>query len=72
MSGTAVFGVDYTLSGIFGKITIPAGSASATATITALRNLKRTTDRPATMTIVNGPGYFTTTGFNKTTVIIRH
>jgi hypothetical protein len=72
MSGTAVFGVDYTLSGFFGQITIPAGKASATVTITALKNLARKVDRPATMTLVNGPGYFTTTGFNKTTVIIRH
>ncbi|PYK43005.1 MAG: hypothetical protein DME53_13670 [Verrucomicrobia bacterium] len=71
MSGTAIFGVDYSLSGIFGKITIPAGKTSATVTITALKNLARKTNRTAPMTIVNGPGYFTTTGFNTATVTIR-
>ncbi len=70
-SATAIFGVDYSLSGIFGKITIPAGKTSATVTITALKNLARKTNRTATMTIVNGPGYFTTTGFNTATVTIR-
>ena len=71
MNGTAIFGVDYSLSGIFGKITIPAGKTSATVTITALKNLARKTNRTAPMTIVNGPGYFTTTGFNTATVTIR-
>jgi len=72
MSGTAIFGKDYSLSGIFGKITIPAGQTSATVTITALRNITRTTDRTATMTIINGPGYFATAPSNTATVIIRH
>src|SRR6266403_2275050 len=71
-SGTAIFGADYSLSAIVGRFTIPAGKASATVTITALKNLARKIDRPATMTLVNGPGYFTTTGFSKATVIIRH
>jgi hypothetical protein len=72
MSGTAIFGADYSLSPIVGRFTIPAGKTSATVTITALKNLARKIDRPATMTLVNGPGYFTTTGFSKATVIIRH
>jgi len=72
MSGTAIFGKDYSLSGIFGKITIPAGQTSATVTITALKNITRTTDRTATMTIINGPGYFATAPSNTATVIIRH
>ncbi|PYL18742.1 MAG: hypothetical protein DME30_02425 [Verrucomicrobia bacterium] len=72
MSGTAIFGKDYSLSGIFGKITIPAGQTTATVTITALKNITRTTDRTATMTIINGPGYFVTPPSNTATVIIRH
>src|SRR5437870_1048275 len=68
MSGTAIFGKDYSLSGIFGKITIPAGQTSATVTITALKNITRTTDRTATMTIINGPGYFVTPPSNTATV----
>ncbi len=71
MSGTAIFAADYSLGGIFGKITIPAGKTSATVTITALKNLARKTNRTATMTIINGPGYFATLQFNKSTVTIR-
>jgi len=71
MSGTAIFGKDYSLSGIFGKITIPAGKTTATVTITALKNPLRTTNRTATMTIINGPGYFVTPPSNTATVIIR-
>jgi hypothetical protein len=70
-SGTAIFGVDYSLSGIFGQITIPAGQTSATVTITALANKARRTNRTATLTIINGPGYFATLQFNKATVTIR-
>src|SRR5467141_4187449 len=71
MSGTAIFGADYSLSPIVGRFIIPAGKTSATVTITALKNLARKTNRTAPMTIVNGPGYFTTTGFNTATVTIR-
>src|SRR6266403_1176659 len=71
MSGTAVVGADYSLSPIVGRFTIPAGKTSATVTITALKNLARKTNRNATMTIINGPGYFATLQFNKSTVTIR-
>jgi hypothetical protein len=73
MSGTAVFGKDYTLSGTFGQVTIPAGQTLVTVTITALANPARTTDRTATMTIVPGAGYFARVGvgLNTATVIIR-
>jgi hypothetical protein len=37
----------------------------------ALKNTARTTNRTATMTIINGPGYFATPPVNKATVIIR-
>ena len=69
MSGTAIFGKDYKLSGVFGHMTIPAGKVSATVTITALRNTARTTNRTATIKIINGPGYFATQ--NTATVIVR-
>jgi len=73
MSGTAVFGQDYTLSGTFGQVTFQPGQTLVTVTITALANKGRTTDRPATMTIVPGAGYFAQVGvgFNTATVIIR-
>ena len=71
MNGTAIFGADYSLSGTFGQIIIPAGKTSATVTITALRNKARNTNRTATMTIINGPGYFATLPFNRGTVTIR-
>jgi len=71
MSGTAIAGVDYSLSGTYGQIIVPAGKTSATVTITALKNKARKSNRIATMTIVNGPGYFTTSGSNIATVTIR-
>src|SRR5437773_6158939 len=71
MSGTAIFGADYSLSPIVGQFTIPAGKTSATVTITALKNLARKTNRNATMTIINGPAYFCTAPFNTATVVIR-
>jgi uncharacterized protein (DUF2141 family) len=71
MSGTAIFGADYSLSGTFGKFIIPAGKTSATVTITALKNKARTTNRIAMMTIINGPGYFATLPSNQGTVTIR-
>jgi len=38
MSGKAIFGTDYTVSGTFGQITVPGGASSATVTLTALTN----------------------------------
>jgi hypothetical protein len=67
MSGTAVQGLDYSLSApVF---TIPAGKTSASITIIALRN--PSPQRTATMTIVNGPAYFAVPPTNTATVIIR-
>jgi hypothetical protein len=54
MSGSARLGTDYTLSGILGQVTIPAGEFSASVILHARTNVNRT----ATMTLIPGPGYF--------------
>ena len=54
MSGGAILGTDYTLSGTPGQVTIPAGQSSARVILHALRNVKKA----ATMTLTPGPGYF--------------
>jgi hypothetical protein len=54
MSGGAILGTDYTLSGTPGQVTIPAGQSSARVIFHALRNVKKN----ATMTLTPGPGYF--------------
>jgi hypothetical protein len=54
MSGTAILGTDYTLSGTFGQITVPAGASSASVTLTALVNNQKKT---AIMTLQLGAGY---------------
>ena len=54
MSGGAILGTDYTLSGTPGQVTIPAGQSSAKVILHALRNVKKN----ATMTLTPGPGYF--------------
>jgi hypothetical protein len=43
MSGNAKQGIDYTLSGTPGKVTIPPGQQSATVILHALNNSRRTT-----------------------------
>jgi outer membrane protein assembly factor BamB len=54
MSGTAVLGRDYTLSGIYGEVTIPAGESSAMVILRARKNVNKT----ATINLIDGPGYF--------------
>jgi len=58
-SGTAVLGTDYTLSGILGKVTIPAGKTSASFTLTSLRDKDEAheTNQTAIMTLQAGTGY---------------
>jgi uncharacterized repeat protein (TIGR01451 family) len=67
MSGTAHVGSDYTLSGTFGQVTIPAGQSSATVTLHALQNGNKT----ATMTLNNGSGYTVSTVKGKATVTLK-
>ena len=66
MSGSAALGTDYTLSGTPGQVTIPAGSFSANVILRARRNV----NKAATMTLINGPGYFLS-GFADDVATIR-
>jgi hypothetical protein len=54
LSGNAVLGSDYTLSGILGEVTIPAGESSATVLLRARKNTNKTVN----VNLVDGPGYF--------------
>ncbi len=55
MSGKAVLGSNYSLSGTPGQITIQAGESSATVTLTELAAAKRS--KTATMVLTTGSGY---------------
>ena len=66
MSGNARLGIDYTLSGTPGEVTIPAGQFSARVILHALTNVNRN----ATMILLPGPGYFLS-GFNDDVATIR-
>jgi hypothetical protein len=54
MSGSAILGTDYTLSGTPGQVTILAGDFSANVILHAVRNV----NKGATMTLTPGVGYF--------------
>jgi hypothetical protein len=55
MGGSAIQGKLYSLSGTSGRITIPAGSSSATVNLTVLKRPKKA--KTATMTLASGSGY---------------
>jgi hypothetical protein len=55
MSGNAVQGSNYSLSGTAGQVIIPTGGTSATVTLTELAAAKKT--KTATMSLYNGSGY---------------
>lgn len=57
MGGRASYGLDYILSGIYGQVTIPAGAASATVTLTALPDNLREKSQKAIMSLQPGHGY---------------
>lgn len=57
MGGTAREGTDYTLSGISGQVTIPAGQASATVVLHAVADHLKENNESAAMTLVRGSGY---------------
>ena len=59
MSGQAILGTDYTLSGTPGRVTIPAGQSSATVTMHSIEDNDERVDRneAATMTLSKGAGY---------------
>ena len=56
MSGTAVLGTDYTLSGTPGKITISAGASSGSVTLQVVTS-KTKGSETATMNLQAGTGY---------------
>ena len=57
MNGKVQLGVDYTLSGTPGQVTIPAGQASATVTLHALTDSLKEKPEKTNLTLVSGTGY---------------
>src|SRR5439155_8944831 len=58
LSGTAVLGTDYVVSGTPGQVTIPAGTPSAVVTLTALTdNVFPEPNETVVITLRAGPGY---------------
>jgi hypothetical protein len=57
VSGKAVLGTDYTLSGIFGQVDIPPGVSSAVVTLHALTDALKEKSQKATMALSSGTGY---------------
>ena len=57
MAGSAEFGTDYTLSGSFGQIDIPAGASSANVILHAVAGEPRKRPKRATMKLSVDPSY---------------
>jgi hypothetical protein len=57
MRGTATNGIDYTLDGTAGQVTIAAGQSSATVTLHAIADHLKERNETAIMTVVSGPDY---------------
>ena len=59
MSGQAILGTDYTLSGTHNQVTIPAGQSSATVTIHSIEETDERTEgnETATMILSKGASY---------------
>jgi hypothetical protein len=57
VSGKAVLGTDYTLSGVFGQVDIPPGLSSAVVTLHALTDALKEKSQKATMALSSGTGY---------------
>jgi hypothetical protein len=57
MSGKALNGRHYTLSGSFGQVTIPAGATTGTVTLNSVAGSLRKGRKIATMTLQSGTGY---------------
>jgi hypothetical protein len=64
MSGNAVLGADYTLSGTPNQVTIPAGQTSATVTLTVITTKTKGKEK-AIMTLTAGSGYQLVTAAKK-------
>lgn len=59
MSGKAILGTQYTLSGNYGNVTIPAGASSASVTLTALTPRITQRNQKLTLSLLSGSGYRT-------------
>ena len=57
MKGKALFGTNYSLSGTYGRVTIPAGATSASVTLNAIPTVPAKKGTTATMTLQSGIGY---------------
>jgi hypothetical protein len=59
MSGQAILGTDYTLSGTPGRVTITAGQSSATVTMHSIEESdeRKESNQAVTMTLSKGSGY---------------
>ena len=62
MSGSAILGKNYSLSGTLGQFTIPSGASSATVTLT--QTIVGSLGKTATMTLQSGAGYSLSTPTN--------
>jgi hypothetical protein len=57
MRGTATNGIDYTLDGTAGQVTIAAGQSSATVTLHAIADHLKERNETAIMAVISGPDY---------------
>ena len=57
MGGTAKQGVDYTMSGTPGQITIPAGQTSATIALHSIADHVNERNETASLVLTSGSGY---------------
>jgi hypothetical protein len=71
MSGKAQLGVDYTLSGSPGQVTIPANRTLATVTLRALNNSRKKAV-PAKMILTPGSGYTVGKPHKETISLLPH
>jgi hypothetical protein len=71
MSGKAQLGIDYTLSGTPGQVTIPANRTSANVTLHALNNSRKKA-APAKMTLQPGSGYIVGRPKKETVSLLPH
>ena len=69
MSGSAVLGRNYSLSGTPGQVTIPAGASSATVTLTVLSASVRGSS--ATMTLSSGSAYTLSSPQSATVTVVQ-
>ena len=71
MSGKAQQGIDYTLNGTPGQVTISSGQSSATVTLHAVADHVQERNESAIMTLTNGAGYKLPTHPKATVTIVN-